>query len=66
MFGKTASEVCDGVDEFVCDIEKELYKLGISRNIVKYDNEGKQKVCKLTSSTSGSIFTFGSMLDTKS
>lgn len=63
VFGQTAGKVRDRVDELVRNVEQQL---GDYR-VIQYSWVGRCKEASgLTSSTSGSIFTLGSILDTKS
>ena len=63
VFGKAACKVCDRVDELVRDVEQQLGRNDVSGSVHELVIALKHK---LTSSTSGSIFTLGSMLETKS
>lgn len=63
MFGETACKICDRINKLVRDVEQQLGKKMGSGSVHKAVAAFRDK---LTSSTSGSIFTLGSMLDTKS
>ena len=64
VFGQTAGKVRDRVDEFVRNIEQQLG--GDAASVSVYGSGGERKGAGLTSSTSGSILTLGSILETKS
>ena len=63
VLGEAAPEISDRVDKLVRDIQKKLYRWGV-RNALIGGYEGRR--ARRTSSTSGSILMFGSMLRTRS
>jgi hypothetical protein len=64
VFGQAAGKVRDRVDKLVRNVEQQLGEHRVNQR--SWVGSQKRVVRGLTSSTSGSIFTLGSMLDTKS
>jgi len=65
VLGEAAPEISDRVDKLVCDIQKKLYIWRVRNALIGGPRGGERKT-RRTSSTSGSILMFGSMLRTRS